>query len=383
MSRPREAASAARARAATREALRLHVDAGVEARPGVYRMLSADGAVLYVGKAKQLRARLQAHFRAKPRMKSGRILRETAAIDWTYTPNEFAALREELRLIKHHRPPFNLQQKRDAAFYSFIHVTGGQAPRVEVARGATGDGTFYGPFIGPRLVEQAARELTDALLLRDCSDKVRLRFATPDAPPDAIPAGLRPLDCIRHDVGKCLGPCIAACTRSAYDARVDDARAFLRGESDRPIRSLGDQMHAAKRNLAFEHAAVLRDRRSRLERLSDQLGKLRVQLEDLSFVYPVDGRGGDDRVYLIRRGTVRLELARATADDGALRDAVARVFAPDEPSRVTAHDVEEILLVSAWFRARPRELARARAFSELTFEGASPGGLGRSRNGPR
>lgn len=121
-------------------------------------------------------------------------------------------------------------------------------------------------------------------------------------------------------------------------------------------------MHAAKRELAFEHAAVLRDRRARLERLRDQLGKLRVQLEDLSFVYPVEGHDGDDRVYLIRRGTVRLELAKATVDDDALREAVSRVFAPDEPRRVTAHDVEEILLVSAWFRARPRELARARAF---------------------
>ncbi|MFO0618518.1 MAG: GIY-YIG nuclease family protein [Polyangiaceae bacterium] len=373
MGRPRETPSAARARAAAREALRLHAEAEVEARPGVYRMLAADGAVLYVGKAKLLRARLQSHFRAKPRSKSALILRETRAIDWTYTPSEFAALREELRLIKLHRPPFNLQQKRDAAFYSFIHVTGGRAPRVEVARGATGDGTFYGPFIGPRLVERAARELTDALLLRDCSDKVRLHFAPPEALPDPtrdaaegavpppMPAGLRPPDCIRHDVGKCLGPCIAACTHAEYDARVDDARAFLRGESDRPIRALGDQMHAAKRDLAFEHAALLRDRRSRLERLSDQLGKLRVQLEDLSFVYPVDGHGGDDRVYLIRRGTVRLELAK-TADDSALGDAVSRVFAPDEPSRVTAHDVEEILLVSAWFRARPHELARARAY---------------------
>ena len=229
-------------------------------------------------------------------MKSGRILRETRAIDWTYTPNAFAALREELRLIKHHRPPFNLQQKRDAAFYSFIHVTGGPAPRVEVARGATGDGTFYGPFIGPRLVDQAARELTDALLLRDCSDKVQLRFAADGAGAPPIPAGLRPPDCLRHDVGKCLGPCVGACTSIQYDARVDDARAFLRGESDRPIRSLGEQMHAAKRELAFEHAAVLRDRRARLERLRDQLGKLRVQLEDLSFVYPVEGHGGDDRV---------------------------------------------------------------------------------------
>lgn len=324
----------------------------------MYRMLSADGAILYVGKAKRLRTRLQAHFRAKPRAKSGRILRETREVDWTYTPSEFAALREELRLIKHHRPPFNLQQKRDAAFYSFVHVTGGPAPRVEVARGSNGDGTFYGPFVGPRLVEQAARELTDALLLRDCSDKVRLHFE--DAPP--IPAGLRPPDCIRYDVGKCLGPCVAACTSAEYGARVDDARAFLRGESDRPIRALGAQMHAAKRELAFEHAAVLRDRRARLERLSDQLGKLRVQLEDLSFVYPVDGHDGDDRVYLIRRGVVRLELVRSTLDDDALRDAVTRVFAPDEPSRVSAHDVEEILLVSAWFRARPRELARARAF---------------------
>jgi excinuclease UvrABC nuclease subunit len=335
---------------------------GAESRPGVYRMLSASGAVVYVGKAKRLRTRLLSYFNAKRGKKSARILREARTIDWTYQPSELAALREELRLIKLYRPTFNLQQKRDAEFYAFVHITGGEAPRVEVARGgARGDGVFYGPFIGPNLVESAARELSDALGLRDCSDRVRLYFA--DRPP--TPKGLRPPDCIRHDVGKCIGPCIAACTTSDYASLVADAHAFLQGHSERPIESLTTQMETAKRALAYEHAGVLRDRRARLEKLRDQLGKLRASLEDLSCVYPVPGYGGDDRVYLIRRGTVRRELPapKSTADRIALQTAIDEVFSPNEATQISAHDIEEILLISAWFRAHPEELARAKEIS--------------------
>src|ERR1700679_107820 len=89
-------------------ALRALVEADAEARPGVYRMLAEDGAVLYVGKSKSLRTRLLGYFRGARARKEPRILRETHRIEWEHSPSEIAALLQELRLIKRHRPRFNV-----------------------------------------------------------------------------------------------------------------------------------------------------------------------------------------------------------------------------------------------------------------------------------
>jgi excinuclease ABC subunit C len=94
---------------------------GAQDRPGVYRMLSPDGEVVYVGKSKKVRTRLLSYFRcAYPEDKGARILREATTIDWEYTPSEFSALLAELRLIKRLRPRFNVAMKRDARHYAFI-----------------------------------------------------------------------------------------------------------------------------------------------------------------------------------------------------------------------------------------------------------------------
>lgn len=360
-------------------ALHRHVVESAEARPGVYRMISEEGGVLYVGKSKHVRDRLLQYFRCGRREKGARILRETRAIDWSYTPSEFAALREELRLIKQLRPRFNVMQKRDAGHYAFLRVTAGPAPRLEVVRdGTSGDGVHLGPFIGPGLVASAARELSDALGLRDCHDRVPLRFRDESAPvplglgprppsngPQAAPnpGVLRPPDCIRHDVGKCLGPCVGACSMSEYDERVALALAFLEGRGEGPIERFRREMEASKASLAYERAALFRDRLQRLEKLRAQLAKIRFELESLSLVYPVSGIGGDDRVYLIRRGVVRAEAPapRGTPERLALQSLIDRVFSARDARRgeVRTHEIEEILLITAWFRRHPGELAKA------------------------
>jgi len=98
-------------------------------RPGVYRMLSSDGEILYVGKSKRVRTRLLSYFRcAYPDEKGARILRSAESIEWDYTPSEFAALLQELRLIKRFRPRYNVAMKRDGRNYCFIKLTRGQAP---------------------------------------------------------------------------------------------------------------------------------------------------------------------------------------------------------------------------------------------------------------
>src|SRR6266480_4070798 len=107
-------------------------------RPGVYRMLSSDGEILYVGKSKQVRTRLLSYFRcAYPEEKGARILRSADKIEWEYTPSEFAALLQELRQIKRFRPRYNVAMKRDGRNYSFIKLTRGAAPKLLVVRGPT------------------------------------------------------------------------------------------------------------------------------------------------------------------------------------------------------------------------------------------------------
>jgi len=342
-------------------ALRATVEAAAESRPGVYRMLAEDGAVLYVGKSKRLRVRLLGYFRGAPRKKETRILRETHRIEWEHSPSELAALLEELRLIKRLRPRFNVASKRDLRHFAFIRIGTGQVPKLTVHRGAgaSGDGWYHGPFIGPDLVAKAVRELEDALGLRDCPDHVPMFYSDQ---PELIPLGRRTPGCIRYEIAKCLGPCVGGCSAREYDERVQLARAFLAGSYREPTERLRRQMEEASRAQAYELAAMLRDKLRRLERLEDQFSHLRFALESLSFVYPVPGFGGDDRVYLIRRGTVRAErpAPRSTPERFELQRLIDQVFQPAEPAGgpVRLHEIDEILLLSSWFRRFPEELAR-------------------------
>jgi excinuclease ABC subunit C len=342
-------------------ALRDEVRRDVVHRPGVYRMLAADGEVLYVGKSTRLRARLLSYFRAAPEEKGARILRRTSRIEWEYTPSEFAALLLELRQIKRYRPRFNVVNKRDDRRYAFIQVTHGPAPKLLVARRAAGAGTRlnYGPFLGPHRVAEAVRELNNALGLRDCAEDTPLSFSDQQ---QLFPLGKRTPGCLRFEIKRCLGPCVGACSASEYAGRVALARAFLEGADDGPIERFRQAMDEAGARLEFERAATFRDRLRRLEALRGQLDRLRFALSSLSFVYTVPGHEGDSRVYLIHRGSVRAETeAPRTAEErGRLEQLAAEIYGiPERPSApVLTHEIDEILLVSAWFRRFPKELER-------------------------
>ena len=329
-------------------------------RPGVYRMISSDGEVVYVGKSKRLRSRLLSYFRcAFPEDKGGRILREADHIEWEYTPSEFAALLAELRLIKRFRPRFNVAMKRDGRNHCFIKVTKGPAPKLLVVRGPGQDDSaiYYGPFLGATGVAEAVRELSDVLGLRDCAADQKMHFADQSELFDIFP---RTPGCIRYEVKKCLGPCVGGCSVHQYDERVALARAFLDGADDGPIQMLKSEMEAASDRLEFERAATLRDKLRRLQALRGQFARLRFAVETLSFVYTVPGFDGDDRIYLIRRGRVRAEGTRpqTVADATALLEAIGEVFGVDEPktSQIPTHEIDELLLISSWFRRFPSEL---------------------------
>jgi excinuclease ABC subunit C len=324
---------------------------------------------VYVGKSKRVRSRLLSYFRcAFPEEKGARILREAERIEWEYMPSEFAALLEELRLIKRYRPRFNVAMKRDGRNYCFIKITRGPAPKLVVVRGAGHDDSsiYYGPFMGAMGVNEAVRELNDVLGLRDCSADQRMHFADQ---PELFEIFPRTPGCIRFEVKKCLGPCVGGCTVEQYDARLALARAFLDGVDDGPIEQLHREMEAASERLEYERAAVLRDKVKRLEALRGQFGRLRYAVETLSFTYTVPGHEGDDRVYLIRRGRVRAEarLPQTPGEAGTLLRMIDDVFTPVErdTGQIPTHEIDELLLLSSWFRRFPAELERTSAAGHI------------------
>jgi excinuclease ABC subunit C len=345
--------------------MRDHVRKDAKDRPGVYRMLSADGEIVYVGKSKKLRTRLLSYFRCEfPADKGARIVREADRIEWDYHPSEFAALLEELRLIKRYRPRLNVAMKRDARHFAFIKLTRGPAPKLLVVRGAGADDAqiYYGPFHGAQRVGEAVRELNDALGLRDCRNDQPMHFSDQ---PELFHIFPRTPGCIRHEIRKCLGPCVGGCTAAEYQGRVHMVRAFLDGADDGPMNALREEMNAASERLEFERAGVLRDKVQRLEGLREQFIRFRFAVETLSFVYTVPGQDGDDRIYLIRRGRVRGEhtIPRTERDRVALLEMVENVFNPTErdTAQVPAHEIDELLLLSSWFRRFPAELNRSRS----------------------
>ncbi|MFL5565707.1 MAG: UvrB/UvrC motif-containing protein [Gemmatimonadaceae bacterium] len=335
-------------------------------RPGVYRMLSGDGEVLYVGKSKQVRTRLLSYFRcAYPEEKGARILRSAEKIEWDYTPSEFAALLQELRQIKRFRPRYNVAMKRDGRNYSFIKLTKGAAPKLLVVRGPTEEDAdiYYGPFVGAQRVGEAVRELNDVLMLRDCRADLKMFFSDQT---ELFQLARTP-GCIRHEIAKCLGPCVGGCSSQQYDDRVRLARAFLDGSDDGPLEVLRGQMEKLSAEMQFERAAIYRDKLQRLEELRAQFGRLRFAVENLSFVYTVPGHEGEDRVYLIRRGVVRAELGkpRSSKDRRGMKQLVDDIFAqPAGPNtQVPTHEIDELLLLSSWFRRFPQEMKRTKQVS--------------------
>jgi excinuclease ABC subunit C len=345
-------------------ALRAHVQAHCENRPGVYRMYGPGRETLYVGKSVRVRTRLLSYFRAPKGEKPGDIIRETRRIEWDYIPDEFGALVREMRLIQEHRPRYNVQHKRRRS-YAFVKITREAAPRVLPVTRVTSDGAvYYGPFPRVGHVARTVRDLAHVLGIRDCAGPTPMHFADQTDLFGTHPAYERSPRCIRAELGSCPAPCAGRIGAEAYRERVEAARAFLEGRSDEPLHRLHAEMLRAVERMDFEYAAIQRDRMERLQRFRDELEVYRGEVEGLRFVYPVRGEGtGERRLYLIRGGRVAgwETEPRGSAQMAHLRRRLADVYGrPDAgPAGLTPHEAAEILLVARWFRLNPDERAKA------------------------
>jgi excinuclease ABC subunit C len=349
-------------------ALRAFVRAHAENRPGIYRMLGPGHELLYVGKSVRVRSRLLSYFRAERGEKAWELIREAARVEWDYVPNEFAALVTEMKLIQRRRPKFNVEHKRKR-IYAFIKVTREPAPRlVPVSRVSDDGATYYGPFPRVGALARTVRELSHVLGLRDCPGPTPVFFADQLE----IFEGGRVPRCLRGDLGSCLAPCCGRVSSGEYRAAVETARRFLEGRARGPLRDLEEEMRQAAGRMDFEYAALLRDRLERLRRFRDQLVAFRGRVEDLSFVYRVPGFGGDDRLYLVRKGRIRhvAPHPRGREERAAVARAVERVFAGRDagPAALSGDQAAEILLVARWFRLNPEERRRTWAPEEWLEE---------------
>jgi excinuclease ABC subunit C len=356
------------------ETLRSRVKEQAQRRPGVYQFHDAAGGVFYVGKAKDLRARLQSYFTAAwPDTKASQLIRAAADITWRYLPSEFSALLEELRLIARLRPFSNVRGTRTLRRMVFVKVTAGAAPKLKVTEQTT-DRTarYYGPFQGSFRTADGVRVVSDLLKLRDCAQDTSLVYSDQK---DLFDAGTMQAGCIRHELGTCLAPCAAKCSTGEYRTALDHAVDFLEGRAVHPMGRILDAMNDAVASKDFERAAHWRDKLEALEGLFAAISRLRAATDALSFVYGVKDRtpaslggGHDDRVYLIHRGVVRAEAP--WPDTPIEKDAFAKTverftaLPRGTPVARTAPEMDQLALVMSWFRQNPDEFDATTPFED-------------------
>lgn len=216
-------------------------------QPGVYRMLDAEGRVLYVGKARNLKARVSNY--ARPSGHSARIARmiqATASMMFLTTRTETEALLLEQNLIKQLKPHFNVLLRDDKSFPNILVSREHDFPQIKKHRGARKEkGSYYGPFASAGAVNRTLNQLQKVFLLRNCSDAM-------------FSARSRP--CLLYQIKRCAAPCVGMIDAAGYGALVADAERFLQGKSTQVQASLATQMQVASDAMEFERAAALRDR---------------------------------------------------------------------------------------------------------------------------
>ena len=340
-------AAAAGPLAAGRAAILRHVKHAPSA-PGVYRMVDAHGAVLYVGKAKNIRKRVTSYARPTgydPRIE--RMIAATASLEFVSTRTETEALLLEANLIKRLRPRFNVLLRDDKSF-PYILITGDHwAPQILKHRGARNrDGRYYGPFASVGSVNRTITALQRAFLLRSCSDGF-------------FESRTRP--CLLHQIKRCSAPCTREIEFAEYAELVREATAFLSGKSRAVKEELAVEMEKASETLDFERAAVYRDRLAALSAVQAQQG-INPRSTEEADVFAVHQEGGFFcvEVFFFRTGQnwgnrAYFPKADRSFDSGEVLGAFLAQFYDDKPVPeliLLSHDIEDRALLEQALSAK-------------------------------
>jgi excinuclease ABC subunit C len=229
------------------------------AGPGVYRMIDAAGEVLYVGKARHLKKRVQSYGRAAGHNnRIARMIADTASMEFVTTATEIEALLLEANLIKRLKPRFNVVLRDDKSFPFILIARDHKVPQILKHRGARSrQGDYFGPFASAGAVGRTINTLQRAFLLRSCSDAY-------------YESRVRP--CLLFQIKRCSAPCTGEISLEDYGVLVDEALAFLTGESDEVKRRLHALMDEASLRQDYERAASFRDRLTALSHIQSRQG---------------------------------------------------------------------------------------------------------------
>jgi excinuclease ABC subunit C len=300
---------------------------GLSTAPGVYRMIAADDAVLYVGKASALKNRVGSYFNASP--KSPRIatmLAQVARMEVTVTRTETEALLLENQLIKSLKPRYNVQLRDDKS-YPYVLLTNESWPRIAMHRGPRAvPGRYFGPYASVGAVRETLNLMHKLFRLRSCEDSVFRNRSRP---------------CLQHQIGRCSAPCVGLVPTEEYAESVRRACLFLDGRSDELSDELGKAMESASERLNFEEAARLRD--------------LMQSIRSLQARQYVDGRAADLDVLAVAMQDAAACVLLLAFRDG--RNLGTRAFYPKTGGNTDAAEVLAAF-VSQYYaeQAPPREI---------------------------
>jgi len=226
-------------------------------RPGVYRMLDAEGQIIYVGKARNLKSRVASYFQpsnVQPKVQA--LIAKTANMEVTITNSDTEALLLEYNLIKKHRPRFNVVLRDDKSF-PYLHLeTNHEFPRLNFYRGSRKEpGKYFGPYPSAGAVRDTLQQLQKLFRIRNCDDTY---FANRSRP------------CLQYQIQRCTAPCVGLVSKDHYARDVNAAIKVLEGRNDEVGEELGRRMDAAAERLDFEEAAQLRDQLAKLKVIQAQ-----------------------------------------------------------------------------------------------------------------
>lgn len=320
-------------------------------KPGVYFHKDANGDILYIGKAVNLKNRVRSYFQkgSAKTPKIQRMVGRVSDLQWIVTDTELEALILECNLIKKHRPPFNVRL-RDDKHYPYLMVTMAEDfPRVLITRRVKRDrNRYFGPYTDSRAVYNIMRLVREVFQIRACD----LQFD-----------GIHPIrPCLYYHMGQCSGPCAGLVSKEDYRKQAEEVIAFLEGKSKDVVKRLKVRMEAAAEAMEFEKAARLRDQIEAVEKISEQQKVLSTKLEEQDVI----ALAGDDgsacvQMFFIREGKLIgqeqffLEGTENESMEEQIQDFVAQYYqdAPYVPREVLLPvGVDEMGILESYLRQK-------------------------------
>ncbi len=318
-------------------------------KPGVYLHKDAEGNVLYVGKAINLRNRVRSYFHSNvDSVKTLRLRRQIADIEVIVTESELEALLLEMNLIKQHQPRFNVRLKDDKR-YPYIKVHWADPfPKVTVTRRMVRDGgRYFGPYTSVWAVQQTLDLLRKVFPYLTC---------------DRVITGRDERACLYYDIKLCNAPCIGAVNQEQYRATIKQLMDFLDGKSDHIVRGIEKRMAVAAENLDFERAAEYRDQLKAIERITARQRIIGPDDTDQDVIaFARDNGEACVQVFFVRHGKLigreyfMLDNAEGETDQEVLQEFLTQFYedAAYVPKEVLLPaEIEEARIIEEWLRAK-------------------------------